>query len=126
MLKRLVPAFILLSTSIAYAQNWVPIGKTDVDNTDFYVESSSIKKVGGLKRAWVMQNLSKPDDRTLSRRLYEEFDCNEDKFRIIQLTGFDEGMGKGKILFDYSSVDKWSYPPPGSMNFMVLKFVCKK
>ena len=51
-------------------------------------------------------------DGMLSSRILDEYDCKEERTRIIYLSKHSGSMGTGKMLFDTGMVGNWRCIPP--------------
>ena len=62
----------------------------------------------------------------LSEKSQSEFDCKEEKVRILAFTWFDGRMGRGKVVVSDSDLGKWSPIEPGSIGEALWKIACGK
>jgi hypothetical protein len=115
---------LLLASSGAWA-DWVKLGETD--EATFYIDPATIRKEGNLRRVWEMQDLKqKGRNGQLSFRARTEYDCNQDRIRILSLSTHSELMGSGKTLSRGSHPLEWEDIPPGTYFEAILKIVCAK
>lgn len=119
---RIVLCLLALIAAPAWA-DWVKLG--EVDNLTHYIDFTTIRKNGPLRRVWTLDDL---DGGTLngkmSNLLLREYDCKEERHRILSLAAFSEPMAKGKRLFLDEEPSKWSYIPPNSYSASIIKIVC--
>jgi hypothetical protein len=74
---------LLVATGPAWAQ-WVK--ENDAENPIHYIDSSSITKIGEMRRVWVTQFLREEGvDAEMSRRALLEFDCSGRRFRYLSI-----------------------------------------
>jgi hypothetical protein len=125
MLKVLVLVISVFISSSALAQ-WSKFEESP--EADFYINKSSIRKDGNLRKVWMLQDLKELDKvgGELSRRLRIEFDCKQERSRIVSSSSHTDQMAKGKLITNISEVDKWDDVPPMSVSDTLLKLVCNK
>jgi hypothetical protein len=124
-MKKLLITCLLMFPVLSFSQNWIRASYSD--EATFYVEVDSIKKIGNSRRVWVMQDMvKKGTNGVLSRRNLEEFDCVEEKYKLIQVTTFSGNMGTGGILMSFPASGEWNYISPGTLDHGVLRFACSK
>lgn len=123
-IKRTLLLALLLATSSAWA-GWVLAAQSD-DN-DFYIDPETIRKDGNLVRVWEIQDLKQRDKVGVSsRRLRVEYDCKQERRRILSSSEHSEPMAGGKILLISTESSNWRDIPPGSVVSVKLKLVCRK
>lgn len=116
---------IFLAISLPAAAEWVKIGETK--DATFYIDPDTVRKNGNMRRVWLANDLKKRDeDGEMSRRSFREYDCKEEKARILSLSTHSEPMVAGKTLFLDNSPSEWGFIPPNSTSANILKFVCSK
>lgn len=109
----------------ANAQQWIPAGSNS-DGTS-YIDVKSIKKDGYFRKAWLIQdriNPTKWGDK--SYRAYVEYDCKNDRSRLLTLSSHSEKMATGNIEILINQTDPWSYVAPGTVDAAALSLVCSK
>lgn len=127
MLKKIILVALLFATPlISFAQNWVKVSSSDLDN--IYIDTISLKKIGNNRRVWVLSDYKKRDKGgDSSNKVLSEFDCAEDRVKNLDYTMFKGNMGNGTVTDHISSPNSaWQYVSPGSVDDFLLKFVCKK
>ena len=62
----------------------------------------------------------------MSRRILVEYDCKEERYRVLSISGHSGPMAGGETLGSDSSRGNWNYIAPGTIGETVLKFVCAK
>ena len=118
-------SFLFLKTSFA---KWTPIieGSGDVNRGDiFYVDFETLRKVDGFIYIWSLSDYLKPTDQGyFSTKTYKELDCKLFRLRSLSYSFHLESMGKGtgKVLNNSSA--EWIYPPPNTVNNLILRNVC--
>ena len=114
----------LLVTGAAWAE-WVEVGETD--NTYYYIDPATIRKDGNLVRVWEIQNLKqRQKDGELSRRIRSEYDCKQERAKLLSISEHSEAMASGTTLRSVIGNGQWDDMPPGTAGEIVLKIVCAK
>jgi hypothetical protein len=114
----------LMLTGAAWAE-WEKIAENDF--AEYYIDRATIRKDGNLRRVWRLQDLKQRDkDGVLSRRFRAEYDCKQERDRILSFITHSEPMADGTILKLASMNNEWSDIPPNSIAEDVLKIVCAK
>ena len=121
----LVAALWLLAAIPARAE-WVKVIET-YEGWDYF-DPTTIRRVGGLRRVWQMQDLKlREPSGELSRRLLGEYDCKEDRWRILSFTLHSGPLALGEILANRSSEpSKWFDVAPGTVAETLLRLVCTR
>ena len=82
----------LRSTS-AFGEEWIPISETTEGMT--YYDVNSMKSRENWITVVTMIDLNSNQMGILSRQTHLEIECNEDRYRILRQTLFEENMGNG-------------------------------
>ena len=128
--KTILIMLLAVVSSSAMAE-WVVIG-TD-EKTTYYVYSSSIRKSGNKVKMWVlfdyrMVRNDNPYILSKSAKSQQEYDCKEEKSRVLFYSHYTENMGQG----DSRTVEKrilpadWDPIMPESMGESFWKYACGK
>ena len=124
MKKLLVLLFSLLISFNSYGE-WKEITKRGSDDY-FYVDNSTIKKIGGYVYYWEMYSSIHIYDESghRSNQIYRLVDCQMLRDKPVFYIFYFGTMGK-EIDYQHSPKDPdWFYPPPGSHAYDILNFVC--
>jgi hypothetical protein len=117
---------VILIASTAWA-GWTKVNSSN--GTDFYIDVSSVKAEGAKRTTWQLTNYSTPqslvDDYYLSSRARVEFDCKEEKSRLLTITVFSMRNADGKPLLTSDEPTKWSDIAPYTTARGILNAVCK-
>jgi hypothetical protein len=122
--------FLMLSSEPTYAQ-WAAIGD-NVDLDTIYVDIETIRRKGELAEVWVMTDskLAKrfldTNSFYLSVRQLQQFNCDEERSRILNATWFSSNMGKGTMIDTLTKEGQWNPLPPGSVGRRLMEVICKK
>jgi hypothetical protein len=122
--RLVVTLLILLFAHSAWAE-WVRYDESPMASS--YYDAATVKKGGNMVRVWVFTDLRARVDGQQSRRALLEFDCKEERNRILQQTSFSGPMMSGEIDSKYSFVraGKWKDISPGSPRATLHSIVCQ-
>jgi len=122
LLTLLVP--LLLGTGSAWAE-WVWVAESSID--DHYIDPATIRKDGNLVKVWEVNNLKqRHKDGELSRRARFEYDCKQERYRLLSFSFHSEAMAGGTTLISEIGSGQWRDVPPESMAEATSKIVCAK
>lgn len=121
---------LLLATSEVYAE-WVEVGRTDGGEMTAYADSGTIRRKGDLVKMWSLLDYKTVQTGIgvlyLSTNQQNEYDCAEERTRILAFTWFSGNMGKGAAVYSgFSPENKWEPVSPGSVNKAMWKSACGK
>ncbi len=128
MTRLLLITLLVLSHGTVYAE-WMRVIEIDEGMTA-YVDPDTIRRKGELVQMWVLF-----DHKTvqtvagksyLSSRVQEQYDCTDERTRILSITWFTSNMGTGDISFHQDDKGMWQPVPPGSGFHALWTFVCSK
>ena len=132
-MKQLLLGLMLLVTAGAASAEWTFVGDTGDGGDDFihYVDRATIRRNGNLVKMWDLKNYKtvqkSADDSYLSTKEQWEYDCKEEKKRLLAFTWFDGQMGSGKVVYSDSETSmKWSPIQPESSGEALWKIACGK
>ena len=109
----------------AYAE-WTIASVHKNKTTEFYIDKDNIRKEGSTRYFWILMNLNdKKVDRDYNSTLaYTQLDCSILRAKDLKFLAKSLLMGKGETTIEFNPPDEWKYPPPGSNQEKVYKFVC--
>jgi hypothetical protein len=129
MKRLLLVTLLMLSNGPAYAE-WVKVGDGDEAGKTVYVDPASIRLNSNLVKMWQFYDYKTVQTvggvRFLSAKEQWEFDCAEERSRVLALKEFSGNMGSGTVVYTNSEVGKWISVMPGSIGQSVWKFACSK
>jgi hypothetical protein len=124
-MKRLMLALVTFSFSASVAGGWVTFMKTD--NSVVYIDSTTVRKEGSLRKALVLVDLTVKDDNgARSKRGRSEIDCKGDRMRIHDLSGFSGGMASGEAVYSLKGSSEWIPIPPQTVLWNTIKLICSR
>ncbi|MEI6762043.1 MAG: surface-adhesin E family protein [Betaproteobacteria bacterium] len=122
-MKKTLQLVLLLVTNPSWAA-WVKISETD--DAVFYIDPATLRKDGHLRRIWNVQDLNKPDDGARSYRTRYEFDCKNERTKVLSLSTHSAPMAGGETLISTNGSGMWQDIPPDTPGADLLKFVCSR
>ena len=129
MKRLLLITFLLLSSGPAYAE-WVKVGDSDEAGKTVYVDPTTIRRNSNLVKMWQFYDYKNVQTvggvRFLTAKEQWEFDCAEERSRVLALKQFSGNMGSGTVVYTNSQVGKWLPVMPGSMGQTAWKVACGK
>lgn len=113
----------LFVTGSAWAE-WKVVDETE--KAFFYIDPATIRKEGNLRKVWEITDLkTRETDVAMSKRARTEYDCKNERWRLLALSTYSESMVKGKELFNMrGGPTDWSDIPPRTAVETTLKIVC--
>lgn len=124
MKKLLLVCLMLLAGSA-----WADWGKyASADGADFFFDPNTVRKDERFSKVWTITNLPRRNaDGVSSYRMRKEFDCPNERFRILFISLHSQKLAKGKILESSDEPDEtWSEIPPHSSVRILHSLVCTK
>lgn len=123
-MKKLFLVVLLMLCGSAWAE-WVFVAETDEDF--FYIDPATIRKDGNMRRVWRLTSFKQPSkDGTLSHRDRSEFDCTQERYRILELSAHSEPMAGGKVTAIEKGDGLWDEIAPGTPVEEMLNLLCAK
>jgi hypothetical protein len=122
-MKRLLFALLALSFSASAAAGWVAVGEHE--EASFFIDPETIRSNGHFRRVWAITNMKKRIvEGAKSYRVQWEYDCEEERSRVLYLSGHSRRLATGDILFSSTDPQKWEPTPPGTPDAIILRIVC--
>lgn len=123
-IKKTLVLTLLLVTGPAWAE-WVLVSESG--ETDYYIDPATIRKDGNLARVWELNDLKqRAKDGELSRRYRIEYDCKQERFKLLSASEHSGFMASGTTLRTEILDGPWREIPPGTVSRLFLKIVCAK
>lgn len=131
-MTRLLPialTLLSLSSGSAYAE-WVKVSDSDEAGKTVYVDPTTIRRNSNLVKMWQFYDFKTVQTvgsiRFLTAKEQWEFDCAEERSRVVARKEFSGNMGSGPMVSTNSQVGKWVPVIPGSIGQTVWKAACEK
>jgi len=118
-------SLLILITSSAWA-GWVELTRGENGNV-FYIDPATIRKDGNRRKVWTITDLNKAGSSgELSRKQRREFDCKDERSRLLSISAHSKSMGAGDVLVVDNGVGEWQEIAPETVDEAFLKRVCGK
>jgi len=93
---------LVLSSGPVYAE-WVAVGGNDEAGMTVYVDPFTIRRKGHLVKTWFLYDFktvqTKVSNSFLSSRTQQQYDCAEERCRLLAVTCFSSNMEKRQCGF---------------------------
>jgi hypothetical protein len=121
---------LVLSSGPAYAE-WVEIASSEtLGGYTIYVDPDTIRRKGNLVTIWTLSDYKVVQGQMgsswISIKVLDEYDCTEEKFRILASSAYAEPMGTGELVYYDSDPGKWTPVVPDSVGQAMWKAACGK
>ena len=120
---------LVLSSGPAYAE-WVKVSDSDETGKTVYVDPATVRRNSNLVKMWQFYDYKTVQtvggNRFLTAKEQWEFDCAEERSRVVARKEFSGNMGSGTMVFTNSQVGKWTPVVPDSVGQTVWKVACEK
>ena len=124
-MKRILLVIVPLICSAPAVADWVTFMKSDVSVV--YIDPASVRKEGHLRKASVLMDLTQKDaEGARSKRGKSEIDCQGDRLRIHDLSGFSGAMATGEAVYAFSGSSEWIPIPPQSTLWNTIRLICSR
>jgi hypothetical protein len=91
----------------------------------WYYDKAFLRDSGSRKIFWMVKDLTAPDENQRhSYKFLVQMDCQEKKFRLIQVAGFKEPMAVGEQMGVDSSLGRWQRLGSDTLFAHVQGLVC--
>jgi hypothetical protein len=122
---RLIVAFLLMTLTAAAWAEWVKYAETTYAAE--YYDPATIGNKGPIRRVWMITDLKQRGQYAeLSQRYLSEYDCKDNRWRILFVSAHSERMAGGETLGTDESAYKWNAIAPETAPGIVLKIVCQQ
>ena len=125
----LLITFLVLSSGPVYAE-WVLVSGDDAAGLAVYVDPATIRRNGNLAKMWQLYDYKTVQtvagDSLLSIKRFNEYDCTEERTRMLGYTWFSGNMGLGTVAYSTTEKLQWEPVAPRSINHTLWKVACNK
>jgi hypothetical protein len=126
----LLITLLVLSSGPAYAE-WVEIDSSDSNGGyTAHVDPDTIRRKGDLVKMWYLFDYKTQQTMRngsyLSERAQGQFDCAEERFRLLALMYSSGNMGIGNTIYTDLNEGKWAPVAPKSIGEVMWKAACRK
>jgi hypothetical protein len=121
-MKKEILLIVGLCTGPAWAE-WVQYSETNTDV--FYLDPATIRKDGQFRKVWIVGDMKARDpDGALSHRVQREYDCENERYRLLAVSTYAGPMASGETLVSGSAAGSWMPILPNTPSESALKIVC--
>jgi hypothetical protein len=123
-MRCLLLVFLMLTTTPTWAE-WVKVTASSDDV--YYLDPSTIRRDGNFRKAWTLIDFIKMGRKGVhSLKAFKEFDCKEERFRVLTAVGYAGQMGTGTVLGSENPTIPFGYVAPNTASADQLRFVCAR
>ena len=119
----------MLSSQPAYAE-WVLVSGDDEAGLKVYVDPATLRRNGSLAKMWQLYDYKTvrtvAGDSLLSMKRFNEYDCTEERTRMLGYTWFSGNMGNGNVVYSTTEQLAWELVVPRTINRTLWKVACDK
>lgn len=128
-LKNSLIGLMLMAVSAGAMAEWTKIDTAADGKFDYYADLSTIRKSGGTAKMWTLQDFKKAQPLSnnksyLSAMARQEYDCNEEKFRVLSSYVYSGNMKNGDLVGNDDSSGEFHSIPPESVIATEFKIAC--
>jgi hypothetical protein len=131
-MTRAVLLALLVACGTARASEWVSLGTSNGGKTEHFVDVSSIRVMGGIRRAWTKQSFARHTrkDSAVNSDKWElywltrtAFDCGNEASRTEAFTIYYEDGTHWTASMPADS-EAWAPAPPDTILSAAMQFIC--
>ena len=120
---------LILSSQPVYAE-WVLVSGDDEAGLKVYVDPATLRRNGRLAKMWKLHDYKTVQtvagDSLLSMKQFNEYDCTEERTRMLGYTWFSGNMGNGNVVYSTMEQLPWEPVVPRTINRTLWKVACEK
>ncbi len=122
-MERLVFALLALSLVASANAEWVKIGENDLGA--FFIDPDTIRRQGNFRKVWAVTDMKQlVVEGAKSYRVQWEYDCKEERSRVLYLSAYSRQLATGEILFSTAGPQTWEPTPPDTPDALIRAIVC--
>jgi hypothetical protein len=125
----LLIALMILSSQPVYAE-WVLVSGDDEVGLKVYVDPATLRRNGTLAKMWQLFDYKTVQtvagDSLLSMKRFNEYDCTDERTRVLGYTWFSGNMGNGNVVYSTMEQLPWEPAVPRTINRTLWKVACEK
>jgi hypothetical protein len=129
-----VPRFflimLLMMNSVPAYGEWLWASANDIQGLTIYVDPDSIRRKGDLVTLWQLYDYKAVQtvggNSFLSSKVQRQFDCGNQRTKLLAFTHFAGNMGNGNRIMTDSDEAEWKSVAPGSVGNVLWRFACSK
>ena len=117
---------LCLLTALVATPAWAEWVKYKADDIQtFYYDPATVKNHGEFLRVFAVVDYKKATiDGVKSYRVFNEYDCKDERSRQLEVTGHTGAMVTGNTIYSADRASVWRETPLKSANWELLRLVC--
>jgi hypothetical protein len=131
-MKQLTFTLLSLAAANAWAE-WTLVGEGALKEGRLvvYVDLATISKTGNLAKMWGLYDFNTPKllggkGEYRSIKFQDEFDCSQQRFRVLNLSWYAGNMGNGEPISSANVGSQWALVSSGSVDEGLWEAACKQ
>jgi hypothetical protein len=129
-MKRIILSLMVVLFSSSVAAEWTLVRNDGEQDVEIFVNKESIKKDGNLVTIWTLIDYKSPRSvggkKQLSTKSLDEYDCQNEQYRTLNLYWYSDNKGEGKIVYSELVPGRMQPIIPNSVFERVWKITCGK
>jgi hypothetical protein len=120
---------LILSIQPVHAE-WVLVSGDDEVGLKVYVDPATLRRNGSLVKMWQLYDYKTVQtvagDSLLSMKRFNEYDCTEERTRMLGYTWFSGNKGNGNVVYSTMEQLPWEPVVPRTINRTLWNVACEK
>ena len=130
-MRKTILMMLLAVVSSSAAAEWVGVVFNERVTVTVYADPATIRRSGDIVQMWDLFDFKAPQVaeglKYMSRMSQQEYDCKEDRTRVLFLLIYAGNMGSGGLVKKGPTPSiEWEPNPPGSIRKGLWEFACEK
>jgi hypothetical protein len=125
----LLITLLVLSSRPVYAE-WVLTSGDDEAGLKVYIDPATLRRNGNVAKMWQLYDYKTVQtvagDSLLSMKRFNEYDCAEERTRMLGYTWFSGNMGNGNVVYSTTEQLPWEPVVPRTINRTLWNVACNK
>ena len=125
-MKHLILCFALMGLSSGASAQWTPVMVDEMVIT--YIDRDTVRGKGGVVRMWWLMDYQlvqiTNEQGYFSRLHHSEFDCKNQRLRMLSVALLSDRMGHGQVVFEDPVPRKWEAVRDGSFLDALFDIAC--
>ena len=130
-MKKILILLLLMVVSTNVMAEWTAVSRSKDDDTTVYADFGTIKRKGNKVKMWDLYDFKTVKEsggkRYLSTMSRNEYDCEEETVRMLDLHGYSGNIKTGDNVFSFSNIkEEPTSIRPDTIEEVVFKIACYK
>jgi hypothetical protein len=128
-MHRAILTMLLAVVSSSAVAEWLEVSHNETSAV--YADLATIDRTGDVVKVWTLLDFKAPQARPyatpyMSQKTQHEYDCKEQRARIVQFLRYSENMGGGEVVPTDSDPEEWKPVATGSVVEKLWEIACRK